>query len=138
MTIDFDYRGLGKLLAGRIDATGRGYRANCSEIGISIASVTHLKHGQPVAAHTVLRACAWLGVDIFDFAMSCESPPGSRAHGDGRFTCHTVKQQEKQRPGGARCRETIAQVPSGKTKSSGGIGRIVASLKAQEEGGKRA
>ena len=105
MPVDFDYKALGKLLASEIDATGRGYRANCAEIGISIASVTHLKHGQPVAVHTVLRACEWLGVSI------------------DRFTCHTVKQAEKQAV----------------EKTNGGdMARIRAAMKARGAEGRRA
>lgn len=80
MPVDFDYKALGRLLASAIEDDGRGYRPNCDEMGIPPSAVSHLKAGQPVATHTVLRACRWLDVDI------------------ERFTCEQVKQVKRQQP----------------------------------------
>lgn len=79
-SLNFDYRRLGWLLSDAIYAGGRGYRAACAEIGIPPSAVSRLKAGQPVAAHTVLTACRWLGTDISEFvSQEC-------------FTGHAVKQ----------------------------------------------
>lgn len=88
MPPDFAYRELGRELARRIDATERGYRAVCDEIGIAPAAVSRLRAGQPVAAHTVLAVCDWLQGSIYAWRMY--EHPGDCSTGNA------VKQVENQ------------------------------------------
>ena len=112
MPPDFAYRELGRELARRIDATERGYRAVCDEIGIAPAAVSRLRAGQPVAAHTVLAVCDWLQGSIYAWRMY--EHPGDCSTGNA------VKQVEKQSP--AQSGGPGSTVVSAWSKAAGGKG----------------
>lgn len=82
---EFDYAALGRLLRPKLERDGRGYRALADEIGVAASVFSRLGAGQPVAAHSVIAVCDWLGCDLRTFYARREC-----------FTGHTVKQQRNQ------------------------------------------
>lgn len=68
----YDYRGLGRVLRGRLEDDGRGWRACAAEIGVSAADLSRICNGQPVSAPKVIAVCDWLRMSFRAFY----EPPG--------------------------------------------------------------
>lgn len=62
----YDYRGLSRLVRGKVEAEGIGYRAAAAEIGVTASDLSRISAGQGIAFEKVVAICDWLGIEPRD------------------------------------------------------------------------
>lgn len=63
----YDYRGLGRLLRGRLEDDGRGWRVCAAEIGVCASDLSRICNGQSCSAAKVIAVCDWLKLSFRAF-----------------------------------------------------------------------
>lgn len=91
----YDYRGLSRLVRGKVDALGIGYRAAADQIGVTASDLSRISADQSIAFEKVVAICDWCDVPerLFyeaplpraaDPACGRAAPAGRRTSDDGR------------------------------------------------------
>ena len=78
----YDYRGLSRLVRGKVDAEGIGYRAAAEAIGVTASDLSRISAGQGIAFEKVVAICDWCDVPerLFYTPPSTKSDCCSAAH----------------------------------------------------------